>query len=187
MLLLKKTSDDHLTRIYRETGNLAIIDELFERYHHLVLGVCLRYLRNDDWARDAAMEVFESLFEKLLHHNVDTFRSWLYVLTKNHCLMELRKDKKVIEFTDVHLREKGFVENKVEHEEQLQVLATCMAMLHVDQQVCLDMFYFQGFDYKTIALQTGFDLKKIKSAIQNGKRRLRILLEKHPNFEYGFT
>jgi RNA polymerase sigma-70 factor (ECF subfamily) len=89
--LPEDTSDERLVAMYLETGNKELIAVLFERYTHLVYGICLNYLPDSDQCKDAVMEIFESLFQKLAIHEIHNFRNWLYSVTRNHCLMDIRK------------------------------------------------------------------------------------------------
>lgn len=171
-------SDLELVAYYKETGNVKAIDVLFERYHHLVFGVCLNYLKATAEAEDATMEVFEELMDKLLRYEVKNFKSWLHVCTKNHCLIKLRKAVVNVPLhseTDLRFAtEQNYSDN-----EWLNWLSKMFVnlfqMLSSEQKLCLELFYFQECNYKEIAEKTGFDIKKVKSALQNGKRKLKIL------------
>src|SRR5579871_3069027 len=86
-------SDSELILLYKETGDLAVIGQLYTRYTSLVYGVCLKYLKDRDDAKDASMQVFEKLIQLLKGHEVENFKSWLYVTARNHCLMCIRSKK----------------------------------------------------------------------------------------------
>src|SRR4051794_34215245 len=97
------STDDELLNIYRKSGDVAVLGQLYERYMGLVYGVCLKYLKDEDGAKDAVMGIFEDLVEKVKKHDISIFRNWLYVLGRNYCLMQLRAGKKldVINLDDV--------------------------------------------------------------------------------------
>lgn len=158
---------------------------LYERYAHLVLGLSYKYLEDKDKAEDMTCEIFMSLFDKLLVHEVDTFRSWLYTLSKNHCLMRLRKDKRGV---TVHLNGKevdhgiSALEIKMLQEDKLDLLESKLSELKGEQAECLDLFYLQGHTYVEVAELLGMDIKSVKSHIQNGKRNLKLLLTQHDEF-----
>jgi RNA polymerase sigma-70 factor (ECF subfamily) len=145
----------------------------------------MKYLKNEDEAEDAAMEIFESLSEKLIKHDVKYFKSWIYTLTKNHCLMKLRK-KKTIVSSEIILNNHEFsVENDsilhLDNEDQKNkdLLVKCLNELKPEQKICVELMYLQGKSYKEITVETGFDLKRVKSFIQNGKRNLRLMMEQN--------
>ena len=180
---IKNQSDAELISQYKESGNQSIIGELYERYTHLVFGVCLKYLKQHEDAHDASIEIFEQLLTKLKSHEVINFKSWLYSVAKNHCLMQLRKEKNHIE---LHEDVSEIVEsNSVLHpssvndkEEQLSQLEEAIPQLNDDQRRCVEFFYLQELSYQQIMEKTGFTFKEVKSFIQNGKRNLKIILSK---------
>lgn len=184
----RQESDQELIALYRASGDQKVLAKLFGRYSRLIFGTCMKYLRDEDAAHDAVSEIYIHLVKKLLDHEVTHFKSWLYSTTSNHCLMVLRKDKKNPE---VPLEEKKLYEEVMENpsfehlnnEQQLREdkLHEAIKDLNEEQQLCIQLFYLDGKSYRDISLQTGFDDKKVKSYIQNGKRNLRMALEKKLN------
>jgi RNA polymerase sigma factor (sigma-70 family) len=180
-----------LLRLYKESGELEYWGELYARYTSLVYGVCLKYLKDRDEAKDAMMQLFEKLVTTLLTHDVENFKSWLYVTTRNHCLMHLRAQKAKPSSISFPEGKQGFspelVENQFllhldeepEMEQNLSKLEKCIDQLVNDQQQCVRLFYLQEKCYKEITGLTGFDLNKVKSYIQNGKRNLKICMEQN--------
>ena len=184
MFLQKPTSaesDAELLRLYQADHNLEWLSTLYLRYASLIYGVCLKYLRDRDTAKDAVMQIHEKLIESLLRHQVSNFRSWLYVFAKNHCLMQLRSMKgHVTEEIPVALMENGLShhpEEDVVLESDLQRLEKCIARLSGEQQRCVELFYLKEQCYRDISIATGFDLNRVKSYIQNGKRNLKLCME----------
>ena len=176
-------SDEELLRRYQAGGELAWLGQLYERYAELVYGVCLKYLHNEQEAEDASMAVFEQLVAKTREHQIHNFKSWLHVLTKNHCLMELRKSTRyptenmepaLMQNVDLrhHTIEIG------EENGQMQHLQDCMNGLPAKQKECIQAFYLEGQSYKEIAELRGEGLGIVRSYIQNGRRNLRTCLEK---------
>lgn len=181
----KNKSDEELILEYRKREDQLIIGVLFDRYIHLVFASCMKYFRNEDDAQDAAMVIFESLPEKLLKFKVDYFKSWLFTTTRNYCLMQLRK-KNIIDRIDNFENISGnFME--IDNEEHLDnkynatdaELQKCLHDLKSEQRECIELMYLKGLSYKAIAEQTGYELKKVKSFIQNGKRNLKQKLENY--------
>ena len=188
----KKKTDAELLAIYQQFGDQEVLTELFDRYIELVFGTCMKYLKEEEAAKDAVMQVYEVLIDKALAHDIKNFKSWLYVLVKNHCLMHLRKSKKDNLVDIQSITTDAFMENELlehqygeegmigisEKEKLLQVMENSIEQLDDKQKQCLKLFYLQEKCYKEIADETGFDLKKVKSYIQNGKRKLKIYMEK---------
>ena len=172
-------SDAELIRLYQDSEDLSYLADLFNRYIHLVYGSCLKYLKNEDDSKDAVMEVFEKLTTALLESEARNFSSWLYVIVKNHCLMVLRSQKrKETHLENMELSFSLHHNNEVDIEEDLKALEIAMAKLPLEQNRCIDLFFLQQKCYKDIVQITGYELSKVKSYIQNGKRNLKKIMEK---------
>jgi len=180
---IKDQDDAVLIAQYKHTGSLEVLGVLYNRYMHLVYGVCLNYFKEEEASKDAVMQIFEELILKLKIHEVQNFKSWLHVLTRNHCLMAIRKNAKhdTISIEDAFVENTEFVHLDIEDakEKQLTVMEKCMDTLSEEQKVSVDLFYLQEKCYKEVAEITGYEILKVKSYIQNGKRNLKICIEKN--------
>ncbi|HLV42330.1 MAG TPA: sigma-70 family RNA polymerase sigma factor [Brumimicrobium sp.] len=177
-------SDAELLTHYRTNDDKKIIGELYKRYGHLVFGSCLNYLKNKNDAEDIMMNIFMSLGEKVQKHEINYFKSWLFVLTKNECLMVLRKKK----YTNIPLNEELVAEQDEKEEKeikeiQLEELEAAIASLEPPQDEVITLFYIQQMTYKQVSEKLKLTLNKVKSAIQNGKRNLKIKLKEHDLFK----
>lgn len=175
------TSDETLWQQYVAGHDRQILGVLYDRYLALVYGVCLNYLKDREEAKDAAMEVFE----KLLHHTsdqqIEKFRTWLYVVTKNHCLMKIRSLKSASKKTAEVFMEYTQATHPLDDDltDPTPALHKCLENLKAEQKSCVALFYFEKKSYQEIAGEKGMDLKEVKSHIQNGKRNLKICLERN--------
>ncbi len=179
-------TDEELLQRYQSTQNLEWLSALYLRYTSLVYGVCLKYLKDRDEAKDAVMQIHEKLITSLLQHKVSNFKSWLYVNARNHCLMQLRSQKgKIKEEISPFVMENGLGSHpdsdrdEPDMENNISRLEKCIETLAGPQQDCIKLFYLQEKCYKEVADETGFDLGQVKSYIQNGKRNLKICMEQN--------
>jgi len=200
---IKDCSDSELVQKFKETSNNEIIGELFQRYTHLVFGVCIKYLKDEDEAKDGVMQIFEKILTNLNRHNVENFKSWLYMVAKNHCLMYFRSKKIHVElprhltgdFSDDNSEDSvplSFGEgsgvrppvelvsnlhlNGEDKEKQLTLMESAIKELKEEQKICIELFYLQEKSYEEVAKMTGYTMKEVKSYIQNGKRNLKIIM-----------
>ncbi len=175
-----KLSDVEVLENYKTSGKPEWLDELFRRYSGLSYGVCLKYLKNTDDARDAVMQVFAKLQSELLKNDPRNFKSWLYVVLKNHCLMQLRASSKVyaedLEGLKMH-------EEEDSQEFMLQTMEAALESLNEDQKICIKLFYLDGLSYKELEEKTGYTLMEVKSFLQNGRRNLRLAIERNHETE----
>jgi RNA polymerase sigma factor (sigma-70 family) len=178
-----ESTDIELIARYRATKDQQFVGNLFQRYKHLVVGACMKYLKHQEEAKDASMDIFEELIYKLLEHDIKNFKSWLYSLTRNHCLMKIRKGKGISEVDIQNEKiENQFMETAdFEHlvnekQDESEVLLAAIEQLKDGQRECIRLFYLKELSYKEVADITQLDLKQVKSNIQNGKRNLQLIL-----------
>lgn len=179
--ILSAQDDLELVKEYKSGGDINVLGELYGRYMELVYGVCLKYFKEPEEAKDAVINIFEELVTKLKKYDLINFKSWLYQLAKNYCLMKLRsrKSKPVIVDIDImHLEENNHPDNVAKKEEQLNGMESCMEQLPAEQKRAIELFYLQEKCYKEIADLTGTEINKVRSFIQNGRRNLKICMEK---------
>ena len=180
-------SDKELIERYRYSYDNAYVGELYQRYSHMLFGVCMKYLKDEEKAKDVVMDVFEKILKDLKRHEVDNFRTWVYSVAKNQCLMLLRSEKRVDTKHEeyVHVTAQIMELDLPEHlngesqEETDRKLMEAVDSLKKEQQDCIRLFYFQKKSYEEIEAQTGFTYKQVKSFLQNGKRNLKIELSKN--------
>ena len=179
---IESASDETLLRAYTHGGDMDCFGMLYKRYIPLVYGLCLKYLKSPESAEDAVMQLFEDLSDNVKLHDITNFRSWLYRVAQNHCLQILRSKKMIFttdwqsqsvdsaEFLDL-LSENG-------EETQLKALHHCMEHLPEAQRICIQEFFLAEKSYADISEEKGYELKGVKSHIQNGKRNLKLCIEK---------
>lgn len=172
-------SDEEILIQYRSSGDQALIGNLFNNYMHLVYGLCLKYLKNTEDSKDAVMSIYEHISIKLKSTEVQHFKSWLYMVSKNHCLMQLRKKNPEIS-ADVFMETAEAMhlkDGEDDLEDDLTSLEECVEELKTEQRECVKQFFIEKKSYQEVNKITGIEIKKIKSHIQNGKRNLKICLE----------
>ncbi len=173
-------TDMELVEKFKNSHDSRYLGELYQRYLHLVYGICLKYLKNSDDSKDAVMEVFEKLLVELKRHEITYFKGWLHELVRNHCLVRLRKNVVQNKHEAKFLHE-SFMENddnehldvEIQQAMKMNSLQDALKTLGVEQRSCIELFYYQNKSYQEIAEQTGFSLAQVKSYIQNGRRNLK--------------
>lgn len=187
MSFLKNTTpsplaDAALVQLYQQTGDLAVLGALYERYMELVYGVCLHYLKDSERAKDSVLSIFEELVIKVKKYPVENFRAWLYQLSKNHCLMQLRADKRFVKVPADNLvmqnDENVHLNGELEREHNSAALQQCLEHLTKQQRQAVELFYLQEKSYKEIEPLMGIDVNSVRSFLQNGRRNLKICMDK---------
>ncbi len=180
-------SDEELLSLIKETGKAVYFNQLYERYIALIYGLCLKYLQDTGKSQDAVIDIFENLSPKISTYEIANFKNWIYSVVKNHCFHILRENKKefAVDF-DSQLMESDvvldlFSEETNNNMEKEAALTHCISRLPDPQRITVNKFFYEEKSYAEIAEETGYNLKSVKSFLQNGKRNLKNCIEKRLN------
>jgi len=178
-----KYTDEELLSQFKNSGKVDYFGELYNRYIPLIYGVCLKYLKDTDKSQDAVMQLFEDLLHKINNYEILVFKTWLHSVVRNHCLNILRKENKEIitDFSSNFMESDNilhlFTEEHTDYE-LFDVLKNCIDKLPEHQKKSITLFFLEEMSYADIVDKTGYALSKVKSYIQNGKRNLKICIER---------
>lgn len=182
-------SDEKLIANYKDTNNTWYVGELYKRYSNPVTTICFSYFKNREETEDAVMEIFELLIVDLKKYEITKFKPWLVSVVKHYCIKrkdKLTKSRDLLQnakknpehFMELYAELSLDNTEEVQKEVFLQDMELGISQLKDEQQICLRMFYLEDKSYQDITEQTGYDINKVKSYIQNGKRNLKIYLER---------
>ncbi|GAA4308878.1 sigma-70 family RNA polymerase sigma factor [Compostibacter hankyongensis] len=179
--MTSQLSDQELLHRYEQEGNNEWLGVLLGRYTHLLFGVCMKYLKQEERARDAVQQIYLKVLHELPRYRITYFKAWLYRVARNHCLMQLRPS---VQNRSQPLPEQMEMEDEqqsrqrlMEKEHLLTLLQAAVTRLAPEQQNCIRLFYLQKRSYQEISAHTGYSLMQVKSFIQNGKRNLKKMIE----------
>lgn len=183
---LNDLDDLELVAQYKQTNDSAFVGVLFQRYTHLIFGVCVKYLKDGDDAQDASMQIFEKLLVDLNKHDIQQFKAWLHMVCKNYCLMQLRSgatklkhDREMHKDFAVLMESDHQLHLTVENTKEIQLthMEDCMKGLNAEQKLCIELFFLHEKSYQEVTETTNFTMNNVKSYIQNGKRNLKNCIE----------
>jgi RNA polymerase sigma-70 factor (ECF subfamily) len=181
----KKTeySDEELLSLFKKTGEAEYFQRLYERYIPLIYGLCLKYLQSPESSQDAVIDLFENLSQKIQGYEIKIFKNWLHSVVKNHCFHILKENKRefVVDFDSQFMESDSVLDllSEDSEEEKDAALSQCLEKLPEPQRISIEKFFYEDKSYAEIVDETGFHLKSVKSYIQNGKRNLKICIEKN--------
>ena len=147
---------------------------------HLVYGTCLKYLMNAQDAEDGVIDIFEKISKKIPDSDVKNFKSWLYVVTKNHCFEILRRRKTRFDKeseAEIMYSDHVFHPDDIDNQDDINRLNDCIQRLDRKQRACIDLFYFKKLTYVEVAKALDIGYSQVRSRIQNGRRNLKICME----------
>lgn len=177
---IQDLSNEELLNSFVATNDMAFFGELYKRYIPKIYGLCLKYLGNTESARDAVMDIYQLVSEKIRNYEIDNLNAWLYSVAKNHCLQVIRKEKRTIfvNIDDSSVETESFFTHTDEAQtpEEIAALEYCMNTLSEEQKTSVKLFFFEEKSYADIVEIAGYALSKVKSYIQNGKRNLKTCI-----------
>ena len=175
-------NDKELLARFENDGNNEWLGILLQRYTLLLYGLCMKYLKNEENVKDAVQQVFLKVVNELPKYKVEYFKSWLYMVAKNHCLMQLRNKGRFVNELDDHisdtLQDHTDLDKAIEKDYNLSLMEKALKLLNEDQQLCITLFYLHKKTYQDVADKTGLTVLQVKSHLQNGKRNLKIHMQK---------
>jgi RNA polymerase sigma factor (sigma-70 family) len=173
--LKNNTTYDNIWELVQRDPSPLNMGLLYQQWAHIVYAVALKYLKNKEDANDVVSEIFEKLMHHFPEEKIDNGPAWLHSVTKFHCLMKLRKENAQFR----QLRQDPLQEEGVHQlEPQLLSMEKALQFIPEKQRLCLEQFFLMKKTYQAISEELGLTFNEIKSNIQNGKRNLRIQLEK---------
>jgi len=183
---LSLLSDAELLEHFKKKNDSKYLGVLLQRYSLMVFGVCMKYLKDTTVAEDSTQSIFEKVIKEIGKYEIPYFKSWLYSVSKNHCLMELRKSPTKFNYTnddisamEIQSDDDAELEiNEFIKQEKISTLEKGLQLIKEEQRICITLFYLNKKSYKEIEQLTGNSFQEIKRHIQNGKRNLRIIIKR---------
>ena len=140
-----------LEKFYADKDN-QWLGILLQRYTMLLFGVCMKYLKNEDDAKDSVQQVFLKAIAELHKYKVAYFKSWIYMVAKNHCLMKLRdkqgKTPALLNEQSMAIEEEAVsVQAHLDKDRMLDAMTAAIEELNAEQKQCVTLFYLDKKSY----------------------------------------
>ena len=170
-----------------QKGNLDALKELWENYSSHVLNLSFRMLLDRDLAEDLLMDIFVQIPDAIQNFRGESSLStWIYALTKNACLMKIRKEK-------VHLRIEKTQRNEI-HESSFGESASessrlakdslfyGLSVLTQEQRSLLWLKDAEGFDLKTLSQIFQAPEGTLKARLSRSRTQVRDFLKQEKSY-----
>jgi RNA polymerase sigma factor (sigma-70 family) len=171
-------------------GNIQAFSSLVEKYQKMVYTLALKLLKRPEDAEELAQDTFIKAFQKLdTYEGKSKFSTWLYSITYNACISELRKrkidfksldDQRITDQDEMRMHD-YYSENKKEDQEKYLNLA--LSKLPEDDQVLVTLYYYEDQSMDEISEITGLTVSNIKVKIHRARKKMYSLLHEMLNEE----
>jgi len=179
---MNKTDDlYHIEAI--KNGNVQAFSFLVDKYQKMVYLLALKLLKKPEEAEEMAQDTFIKAFQKLdSYEGKSKFSTWLYSITYNGCISELRKRR--IEFKSLDDRQISEQDEQKMHdyyretkkEDQEKYLNLALEQLPEDDQVLVTLYYYESQSMDEISEITGLTVSNIKVKIHRARKKMYELL-----------
>jgi RNA polymerase sigma-70 factor (ECF subfamily) len=170
------TSDVDLVELARH-GDRSAFDELLRRHDHRMRSLAYRLMADRGRMDDALQDAYLNAFKGLHRFRPDRdFGGWLYRITYNACIDELRRQKRSPRRMDEgydHESSRPGPEQLVSNSEMVR---QALADLPTDQRVTVVLVDAEGFDHRAAAEILGVAPGTVASRLSRARARLRKLL-----------
>lgn len=176
-------------------GDASAFNELLGMHEKKMYAVCLRMCANNEDAQDCLQEAMLRIFRSISgFKGQSSFSTWVYRVTMNTCLDELRKKKNKQSTSLDGLLETGWSPSNdsdtPEHhaiaKEKRVAIRSAISELPDDMRAAVVLRDIQGFSYDEISEILGINVGTIKSRISRGREKLREKIRLKPElFDNG--
>lgn len=155
------------------------IEELYDRFAHLVYRRCLMLLGNPAEAEDALQEVFVRAMRSL-----DSFRgdcspmTWLYRISTNHCLNVIRGSKRRREGKERRVAQlQSEPPRSGPAAEEIAIVRQVLPAFERKVQEMAVLYYVDGMNLDEVARETGLSVPTVRKRLRKFVEKARKLLE----------
>jgi RNA polymerase sigma-70 factor (ECF subfamily) len=173
-----------------KAGDIAAFEMLVEAYQKKIFNLAFRMIGNYDDAGDLAQEALIRVYKSIAGFKAQSsFSTWIYRITTNVCLDEIRKrkNKKVLSLDEEIHVEDGEMQRQIESDDPLpeevfereelrQIVGDAIASLPEEQRTVLTLRDLQGLSYEEIADILDCPGGTVKSRINRARQALKNAL-----------
>ena len=179
---MNKADDSYYIEAVRK-GNVQAFSVLVEKYQNMVYSLALKLLKRPEDAEELAQDTFIKAYQKIdSYEGKSKFSTWLYSITYNACISELRKRRiEFASFDDRQITDQDEMKmhdyyRETRKEDQEKYLNLALSKLPEDDQVLVTLYYYENQSMDEISTITGLTVSNIKVKIHRARKRMYGLL-----------
>lgn len=164
-------------------GETQYFSYLVEQYQDVVFSIALKVLKNRDDAEEMAQESFIKVYQTLgSYKGTAKFSTWLYRITYNHCISEIRKRKHhYVSTDDVEIGDNSPEMNLdgIPDERRSQVIKQAMDQLGEEDYALILLYYFEEQSVEEISRVTMLTESNTKVKLFRARKKLYQILSQN--------
>lgn len=165
-----------------QNGDMAAFEQLFHKYQERVYGTALRMMSNKEDALDLTQEIFLKAYQNIhKFKSTSAFSTWLYRLSVNLCIDELRKRKRLANTVPleeaVSQADANTPEDYAISKDRERQVWEALNSLKEKERAIIILRDMEGLSYKEIAEVFKCSLGRVKSRLHEARQSLKAILE----------
>ena len=170
-------SEDELIKRCKQQDQMAQ-KELFDRFAGKMMGICLRYSKNQDDAKDLLQEGFFKVLVKIkTFKGQSKLETWMTRVFINLALNSFRKARHKYHHVELHDNiEADETETEVEEADPKRVLDAVQQLPEI-YRIVINLYAIDGLSHKEIAGMLGISEGSSKSRLSRGRKLLAEALK----------
>ncbi len=172
-----------------QKGDSKAFELLVHKYSPTLMGICMRYMKDETAAKDALQECFITIFRNIQKYQaLGSFEGWLKRIAVTSSLKELRKKKSNVSSLTMIFEDQ--IEQLTEEPVAIQQLEEKAVLdkinsLPEEYRIVFNLYIIEGFSYKEIAELLGLKETSCRMRLSRARKKLHSLLLKDKDY-YGF-
>ncbi len=161
-------------------GDTQYFSYFVEKYKDIVYSIAFKVLRNREDAEEMAQESFIKAFKSLHTFKGEAkFSTWLYRITYNNCISEVRKKKiKFVSADDVQISDEPEELNLdgIPAENRAKYVKAALEKLPEDEYTLILLYYFDDKSIEEIGEITKMTESNVKVKLFRSRKKLYTIL-----------
>lgn len=165
-------------------GDTKVFSVLVNQYKDLVFTLAFKMLKNREEAEEVSQDTFIKVFNSLNKFKGDSkFSTWVYKITYNTCLDQLKKskkDKQVVYIDDFNNHQIKDIENileNIDEQDRIRKIQECLQLLPHEDAFLLTLYYFDDQSLEEIAKVIDSNANNVKIKLYRSRKKLAAILK----------
>lgn len=169
--------DHELVAHYQATERQEALALLMDRYMDSVVGISMRYLKDEEAVRDFVSDMYVKLTKAVLTNEIKHFRSWLHSTVHNRLKDLKRKAQVRTNYRSQLSLEVEHMEPDLQRQIDLDALKKAIGNLSEKERLVVMAIYFEEMSYQEIMETYGWSFNQVRGTRDRAMKKLKAVLQ----------